>query len=109
MKEQDIFKKALRTHQGHYNFLVMPFGLTNAPSIFQELMNQIFNPHLRKFVLVLFDDILVYSTSWKDHLGHVREVLKILEENHLFAKRSKCHFGSKRVEYLGHIKSEGGI
>lgn len=109
MYPDDIYKTAFRTHDGHYEFTVMPFGLTNAPSTFQAAMNELFRPVLRKFVLVFFDDILVYSTSWETHVAHLREVLLILQSNFFYAKLSKCEFARDTIVYLGHVVSSLGV
>jgi hypothetical protein len=109
MKEAYIPKMAFRTHEGHYEFLVMPFGLCNAPSTFQSLMNHVFHPFLHHFVLVFFDDILIYRKTWTDHLTHVDQVLRLLSQHQLFLKQSKCAFGASEVEYLGHLVGKDGI
>ncbi|GKD40675.1 retrotransposon-related protein [Tanacetum coccineum] len=84
----------------------MPFGLTNAPSTFQSLMNEVFRQFLRKFTLVFFDDILVYNPTKESHKEHLRLVLQTTRINKLYAKKSKCIFGSNHVEYVSHIISD---
>jgi hypothetical protein len=88
---------------------VMPFGLCNAPSTFQSLMNHVFRHFLRHFVLVFFDDILIYNKAWKSHLAHVDQVLHLLSRHHFFLKHSKCAFNASEVEYLGHIVGNVGV
>ncbi|KAK8939936.1 hypothetical protein KSP40_PGU005708 [Platanthera guangdongensis] len=109
MKEEDVHKTAFRTHDGHYEFLVMANGLTGGPSTFQANMNEIFRSFLRHFVLILFDDILIYSATWEDHLRHAAQVFSTLRQNKLYAKKSKCSFGQQEVEYLGHLVSAEGV
>jgi hypothetical protein len=109
MHPEDVAKTAFHTHHGHFEFMVMAFGLTNAPPTFQALMNGVLQDYLRRFVLIFFDDILIYSSSWSEHLQHVRVVLTALRQHRLAVKQSKCVFGSQSVAYLGHVISASGV
>ena len=87
----------------------MAFGLTGAPSSFQGAMNVTLAPGLRKFVIVFFDDILIYSATYHEHLQHLALVFSWLAKDHWKLKLSKCKFAQRSVAYLGHIISEQGV
>lgn len=79
------------------------------PATFQGLMNELLTDYLRKFVLVFFDDILVYSRNLTRHLEHVKLVFDRLQKNQFYVKKKKCSFGQSKVKYLGHIISAQGV
>ncbi|KAH0736064.1 hypothetical protein KY285_011771 [Solanum tuberosum] len=109
LKEDDIPKMTFRTRYDHYEFLVMSFGFTNALVVFMDLMNWVFRQYLDMFVIVFIDDILVYSSSEDEHANHLRIVLRVLKDQQLFAKFSKCEFWLRSVAFIGHIVSDKGI
>lgn len=109
IRNSDIPKTAFTTRYGLYEYTVMSFGLTNAPAYFMYLMNKVFMEFLDKFVVVFIDDILIFSKTEEEHAEHIRMVLQKLREHKLYAKRSKCEFWLKKVSFLGHVVSNGGI
>ena len=90
VREQDIPKTTFRTRWGLYEFLVMPFSVTNAPSQFMNMMNDVLSDYLDDFVLIILDDILVYSRTVETCAEHLGKVLEALRRHRLYAKASKC-------------------
>src|SRR5207244_8426636 len=87
----------------------MPFGLTNAPSTLMHLINEVLRAFIGKFVVVYFDDILIYNKSISEHLDHLRVVFYALHTAHLFGSLEKCTFCTKRVSFLGYVVTPHGI
>jgi hypothetical protein len=105
LQPEEEYKTAFFTHTGHYEFTVVPFGFSGAPSTFQGAMNIT----LQKYVIAFFDDILVYSSSYTEHLDHLQQVLTLLAKDQWVVKFKKCQFAKQEIHYLGHILSFQGV
>ena len=88
----------------------MPFGLCGAPATFQRLMDRVLQG-LNHFCAAYLDDIVIYSSTWEEHLSHVEAVLSLhrLEEAGLTAKPNKCQFGMSSCAYLEHVVGGGVV
>ena len=106
--EEDWPKTAFITSRGLYQFKMMPFGPCGAPATFQQMMDQVIR-WMHKFASAYLDDLIVFSSTWEDHLSHLRAVLSRLQELGLITKPSKCQFGMKECTYLVHVVGNGVV
>ncbi|GBG74369.1 hypothetical protein CBR_g18780 [Chara braunii] len=108
MRPENQHKTSFQTRYGLYEFVVMPFVPCNSPGTFQHAMNRIFHDHLDKFVIVYLDDILIFSRTVEELVGHLAKVLSLLRLHQFKINGEKCEFGRIRILYVGHeIYGEG--
>nr|XP_057908117.1 uncharacterized protein LOC131104680 [Doryrhamphus excisus] len=108
VRAEDVPKTAVITPFGLFEFLRMPFGLKGAAQTFQRLMDSVLRD--LTFVFVYLDDILVASPSAEEHLSHLTQVFRRLDEHGLIVNPAKCQFGLPVIDFLGHrISSQGAI
>jgi hypothetical protein len=118
MRESDIQKTGFTTPMGNFEFKVVPMGLCGAPGTFQMLMDEAFAaPTLlngasipfEKFIAIYLDDVCIFSSSFEEHLLHIRAVLTRLRERTLYVKPTKCEWAQTEIEFLGHCVAPAGL
>ena len=109
LDDESIERSAFVTSEGLYEYLVCPQGLNNSPATFQRLMNTIFRELIGRCILVYLDDIIVYTSTFEEHIDALSQVFQLLEKANIKAHLRKTEIGLKEVLYLGHIITEHGV
>ena len=109
LSEESKARAAFITYDGIFEFQTMPFGLSGAPATFQHLMMKVLRGISWKYVLCYVDDVIIFSSTFEDHLNNLEEVFKRLRNAGLKLSPNKCFFAQKKLHYLGHVLSKSGI
>ena len=108
VRSEDRAKTAFATPFGLHQFTRMPFGLQGAPVTFQIMVDRLLE-ETGDFTNAYIDDVVIYSSSWEEHLVHLREVLNRIQKAGLKVKPGKCQLGMTYCVYLGHVIGNGEI
>lgn len=106
---EDRDKTTFTSYLGTFRYRRMPFGLRNAPATFQRALDIVLSGLRWQICLVYLDDVIVYSRTAEEHLGHLDRVLSLLRGAGISLKLPKCHFFQEKVDYLGHVVTPGKL
>ncbi|CAF1400609.1 unnamed protein product, partial [Adineta ricciae] len=109
LSKEDRPKTAFSTRDNHYQFTVLPQGITNGPATFQRIINHILGPTRWKYALAYIDDVIIYSTTFNEHVTHLNEICQILRNARFRLNPEKCEVARTQTDYLGHSIKNGEI
>ncbi|UYV68139.1 hypothetical protein LAZ67_5003162, partial [Cordylochernes scorpioides] len=105
--EKDRHKTSFVTQLGCYEWNRLPYGLKNAPSQFERIMKSVFTKHNIHYALNYFDDIIIHSKTYEEHIKHLDDILGTFEQEDIKLNLNKCKFLQKEIQFLGYTINSG--